>query len=95
LEEDDPYSPKAEEDAKKDTKSDKKQQDGGKAPKSTKILPKLAALSLFHSTKYCSFEQSIGSLKSHTHSIGETKITSILQADGADSKQWRESESIT
>lgn len=64
-------------------------------PKSTKILSKLAALSLFHGTKYCSFEQSIGSLKSHSHSIGETKITSILQSDAANSKKWRESESIT
>ena len=29
---------------------------------------------------------SIGSLKSHSHSIGETKITRILQSDVANSK---------
>lgn len=90
MEEDDPYSPSTEEDAKMDTKGNKKQKDGEKAPKSFKILPELAALTLFHGTKYRSFERSIESPKSHMHSIGETKITTILQADAANSNKWRE-----
>jgi hypothetical protein len=83
-EEGDLYSPSS------DAKGDKQQKDGDKAAKPSKILPELAALTLFHGTKYHSFETSIDEPVSHMHSIGETKIGKILQADAANSKKWRE-----
>jgi hypothetical protein len=46
---------------------------------SSKVLPELAALTLFHGTKYKSFEISIGSPPSHMHSISETKITKLVE----------------
>jgi hypothetical protein len=83
-EDSDPYTPSS------DAKCDKEQKDGKKAAKPSNILPELAALTLFHGTKYHSFEMSIEEPVSYMHSIGETKIGKILQANAANSKKWRE-----
>ena len=56
---------------------------------SSTILPELAALTLFHGTKYRSFEDSIHSPPSHMHSIGETKITKIVSQGPDRSGLWR------
>mmetsp|Transcript_9705 Transcript_9705/g.14902 ORF Transcript_9705/g.14902 Transcript_9705/m.14902 type:complete len:839 (-) Transcript_9705:154-2670(-) len=60
---------------------------GGKKPK---IVKELADLTLFHGTKYTSFQTSIAEPPSHMHSICEPKIDKILSKDdGANAKLWR------
>ena len=66
----------------------------GEAPpkdaKPPKIVPELAALTLFHGTKYKSFQESIQLPPSHMHSIGETKIPKLINKDVENAKEWRE-----
>lgn len=68
--EDDPYDDDALE-SSQDTKKNKSK---------SKIARELAALTLFHGTKFKSFETSIVSDPSHMHSIGETKIAKLLKS---------------
>lgn len=58
--------------------------------KKPKIAPELARLTLFHGTKFKSFEISNadGNPKTHMHSIGETKISKILSKGWA--SEWQE-----
>jgi hypothetical protein len=53
------------------------------------LLPELAWLTLFHGVKYKDFHQSILAPPSNMHSIGETKTTSILGKDPANTTMWR------
>lgn len=65
----------------------------GSAParesKPPKIVPGLANLTLFHGTKFKSFEISIQQPPSHMHSIGETKIPRLVDKDVENANQWR------
>lgn len=62
-----------------------------KDSKSSKIVPELAKLTLFHGAKYKKFEASIAQDPSHMHSIGETKIGKVLSKKSAEqAKLWRE-----
>jgi phosphatidylinositol phospholipase C delta len=72
--EEDPY------DIKKTEESEKKH---------AKIVAELAQMTLFHGTKFKSFEKSIDEPKSHMHSIGETKISKILSKKGPNSELWQ------
>jgi phosphatidylinositol phospholipase C, delta len=60
--------------------------------KKSKISTELAKLTLFHGTKFKSFDTSMVAAKSHMHSIGETKINKIINnkdhPDNAD--LWRQ-----
>ncbi len=51
-----------------------------KKKSTSKIVPELATLTLFHGTKFKAFETSIVSDSSHMHSIGETKIAKLLKS---------------
>lgn len=74
--EDDPY-----EDAKKSQRPP-----DAKPPK---IVPELAKLTLFHGTKWKSFDKSIELPHSHMHSIGETKISKIIDKQVENAELWR------
>lgn len=78
-EEEDPYDDALESPSNKD--KDKKK------PKS-KIASELASLTLFHGTKFKSFDKSLVSDSSHMHSIGETKIAKLLKS-AENPKLWR------
>jgi len=67
-------------------KADKKE---NTAKSHSKILPELAAMTLFHGTKYKSFETSIGSPPSYMHSISEPKITKIIDETPENASLWR------
>jgi len=69
-------------DGKKDDKKDK--------PKKVKVLPVLANLTLLNGTHYKSFEISKTIPPSSMHSIGESKITKILDKSSANVPLWRE-----
>ncbi len=56
---------------------------------SSKIVPELAQLTLFHGTKYKAFETSIPSPPSHMHSISELKITKIIDQAPENAGLWR------
>lgn len=75
-----------------DDKSGDAKGNGGDAAakqKPSTIFPELAALTLFHGTKYKSFEQSINAPPSHMHSIGESKITKIVEQAPENPGLWR------
>ena len=55
-----------------------------------KVVAELANLTLFHGTKFKSFEKSIQAPSSHMHSIGETKIPKLIKKQEANAKSWRE-----
>lgn len=55
-----------------------------------KVVPELANLTLFHGTKFKSFEKSIQQPSSHMHSIGESKIPKIIKKQQDNANQWRE-----
>jgi phosphatidylinositol phospholipase C delta len=61
-----------------------------KKTKKSKIVPQLAALTLFHGTHFKTFETSIALDTSHMHSISEPKIAKILGKSGQPAKSWRE-----
>jgi phosphatidylinositol phospholipase C, delta len=73
--EEDPY-----EQAKKGSNAD---------AKPSKIVPELAKLTLFHGTKWKSFDKSIELPHSHMHSIGETKIGKIIDKQVDNAELWR------
>lgn len=50
----------------------------------------LASLTRFHGTKFRSFDQSLQQPTFHMHSIGETKITKILNKAPENASRWRE-----
>jgi len=73
------------------TSADGSKGDGSpKAAKPPKIVEELARLTLFHGTKWKSFEQSIQEPCSHMHSIGETKIAKILAKRASNVDMWRQ-----
>jgi hypothetical protein len=51
------------------------------------IAPELAELTLFHGCKHKSWERSLAMPPNHMHSIGETKITKLINKGGM--SQWR------
>jgi len=56
-----------------------------------KIVAELSRLTLFHGTKFKSFEKSIVEPVSHMHSFSETKISKILKAGGESAvAMWRQ-----
>ena len=55
--------------------------------KKSKTVPELARLTLFHGTKFKSFDASSAMDNSHMHSIGESKFTKILNKGLA--SDWR------
>ncbi|KAL3925995.1 MAG: hypothetical protein SGILL_000042 [Bacillariaceae sp.] len=57
--------------------------------KKSKIDPELAVLTLFHGVKYKDFSKSLQQPTSHMHSIGETKITKILDKSRDNAGLWR------
>jgi hypothetical protein len=59
---------------------------GGSHSKAT--IKELAEITLFHGVKHKSWEASISSPPSHMHSIGENKITKLIQKPGGASN-WR------
>ncbi|KAG7367248.1 phosphatidylinositol-specific phospholipase C, X domain containing protein [Nitzschia inconspicua] len=61
-----------------------------KKGKKSKIDPELAMLTLFHGCKYKDFSVSIQQPSSHMHSIGESKISKILDKSPENAKKWRE-----
>jgi phosphatidylinositol phospholipase C delta len=52
-----------------------------------KTVNELADLTLFHGCKHKNWETSLAMPPSHMHSIGETKVTKLINKDGAD--EWR------
>ncbi len=50
----------------------------------------LASLTLFHGTKFHSFDQSLQQPAYHMHSIGESKITKIIQKSTDNAVRWCE-----
>ena len=61
-----------------------------KEKKKSKIVPELAKLTLFHGTKHKTFQESMGQAPSHMHSIGETKITKLVNKTEVDNASlWR------
>lgn len=82
-EEDDPYDNTTPDETPKKSKD-------GKPAKPPKVVPELARLTLFHGTKWKSFEQSIGEPRSHMHSIGESKIGKILTKKAENASLWRQ-----
>jgi phosphatidylinositol phospholipase C, delta len=63
-------------------------------PKNTPVKPpkvckELARLTLFHGTKWKSFEHSLTEPKSHMHSISESKITKIINKANENDQLWR------
>jgi phosphatidylinositol phospholipase C, delta len=57
--------------------------------KPPKVCKELSRLTLFHGTKWKSFDQSITEPCSHMHSIGESKITKILSKSNENGQLWR------
>jgi phosphatidylinositol phospholipase C delta len=57
--------------------------------KPPKVDPALANLTLFHGTKFKSFDQSIEQNYSHMHSIGETKINKLVNKEKDNANMWR------
>jgi phosphatidylinositol phospholipase C, delta len=84
----DPYAEGATDSATTDTTGAGSASDT-KAPP-PKVVPELAKLTLFHGTKFKSFDKSIDLPPSHMHSIGETKIPKIIQKEYSNAVQWRE-----
>ena len=60
-----------------------------KNAKPPKIVPELAAMTLFHGTKWKDFDKSIEQPQSSMHSIGETKITKIIAKSPKNATLWR------
>jgi phosphatidylinositol phospholipase C, delta len=56
----------------------------------SKIDPDLALLTLFNGCKYKDFTASMQQPPSHMHSIGESKITKILDKSPVNAKLWQE-----
>eukprot|EP00978_Attheya_sp_CCMP212_P038105 scaffold185564_cov50-Attheya_sp.AAC.2 len=54
-----------------------------------KVVPELAKLTLLHGHKLKKFETSIEAHNNHMHSIGETKITRLLEKSGSNAALWR------
>lgn len=54
-----------------------------------KIVPELAQLTLFHGTKWKSFETSIKMPTSHMHSISETKLAKLVKKPENICRDWR------
>jgi phosphatidylinositol phospholipase C delta len=54
------------------------------------IVPELAQLTLFHGTKFKNFKDSIKMTPSHMHSIGESKITKLVNKSAENPALWRE-----
>ena len=84
---DDPYSihyTEVEEDTKSATPAE-----APSVKKSSKILPELAELTLFHGTKYKAFETSIQAPPSYMHSISEPKIPKIIDQAAENAGLWR------
>ena len=50
-----------------------------KVPKSVKIAPELAKLTLFHGTKFKSWEESARTLTYHMHSFSESRVRSLCR----------------
>jgi phosphatidylinositol phospholipase C, delta len=87
-EEDDPYdTPVGGEDGS--PKAENQGAPNGTETKPPKVCKELARLTLFHGTKWKSFEQSLSEPKSHMHSIGESKITKILNKSNENGALWR------
>jgi len=89
----DPYGGEAQTDATADTTGSGAVPEGGN-PNDVKVappqvVPELAELTLFHGTKFKSFEKSIALPSSHMHSIGETKIPKLIDHDVQNAKDWR------
>ena len=84
----DPYAEGSADSATSDTTGAGNATDS-KAPP-PKIVPELARLTLFHGTKFKSFDKSIDLPSSHMHSIGETKIPKLIQKDYLNAVKWRE-----
>jgi phosphatidylinositol phospholipase C delta len=57
--------------------------------KHAKIVPELARMTLFHGTKFKDFVKSIEEPNSHMHSIGETKISTILGKKSPTAELWQ------
>ena len=62
---------------------------GAKAVKPPKIVKELARLTLFHGTKFKSFEKSMTEPSSHMHSISEPKITKIISKQASNTLLWK------
>jgi phosphatidylinositol phospholipase C, delta len=58
--------------------------------KKGKVIAELARLTLFHGTSLKSFEKSMTEPNSHMHSIGETKIPTIIRKSGPSCRLWRQ-----
>uniref|UniRef100_A0A7S4ISM0 Phosphoinositide phospholipase C n=1 Tax=Odontella aurita TaxID=265563 RepID=A0A7S4ISM0_9STRA len=55
-----------------------------------KVIQELARLTLFHGTKFKSFDQSVDLPPSHMHSISEPKIAKILGKDEEQASKWNQ-----
>jgi len=88
-EEIDQYDTSAYEDGSPKSAKKKKGNSNGTPAKPPKVVKELARLTLFHGTKFKEFEKSIGEPPSHMHSIGESKITSILSKSPRNAPLWR------
>jgi phosphatidylinositol phospholipase C, delta len=53
------------------------------------VVEALARLTLFHGTKYKTFEKSIAQPANHMHSISELKIFKVIGKTGANTYHWR------
>lgn len=78
----DPYSDKYKGAPVEEVKKDPK--------KLPKIVPELARLTLFHGSKFKTFQKSNAQDPSHMHSYSETKVAQILQKKKENSNLWRE-----
>jgi hypothetical protein len=86
-----------EEDNDSDTDDEGEANEPNKNPKSknekhsthAKVVPELAKLTLLHGHKLKKFETSIEAQSNHMHSIGETKITRLLEKSGSNAALWR------
>lgn len=88
-EEEDPYDPTLSVELCSPRKPKSKGDPNVTPSKPPKVCKELADLTLFHGTKYTSFEKSIKEPQSHMHSIGESKITKILSKSPQNAALWR------
>ncbi|KAL7530302.1 hypothetical protein ACHAXR_008263 [Thalassiosira sp. AJA248-18] len=58
----------------------------GKTPKSVKIAPELAKLTLFHGTKFKTWDSSTAALTHHMHSFSESRVKSFCNR--AQTNKW-------
>lgn len=93
--EDDPYDPleRGSPSSKSGSPSSKAKNVGdpnGTPVKPPQVCKELALLTLFHGTKWRTFEKSIQEPMSHMHSIGESKIVKILAKSPQNAALWRQ-----